>query len=102
MIKSELIVRLYARFPGLELNTVSQLTNGLLAKIATTLAEGKRIEIRDFGSFSLHYHPARLTHNPLSGKRMTTKPKYSPYFKASKKLKELVASSVEEASNILC
>lgn len=93
MIKSELISRLCRRFPKVEEAVVADATNALIKKMSESLCNGTRIEIRGFGSFSLHYRPERKAHNPKTGERVKTQAKYSPHFKPGKELKELVDQS---------
>lgn len=90
MIKSELISRLCRRFPNIDEDTIAEATNALIKKMSESLCDGRRIEIRGFGSFSLHYRPVRKAHNPKTGERVETQPKYSPHFKPGKDLKNLV------------
>ena len=52
-----------------------------------SLANGKRIEIRGFGSFSLHYRSSRIGRNPKTGKIVELSAKYIPYFKPGKQLR---------------
>jgi len=60
----------------------------MLDQMAQTLATGERIEIRGFGSFSLHYRPGRTGRNPKTGEQVTLTPKHVPHFKPGKELRE--------------
>lgn len=60
----------------------------MLKHIASTLAQGKRIKIRGFGSFSLHYRAPRTKRNPKTSNKVKLKKKYVPHFKPSKKLRD--------------
>ena len=93
MIKSELIANLAAKMPDLPEKQVSDSVNKILEAMSTTLIEGHRIEIRGFGSFSLHYRPPRNAHNPKTGEKVITEAKYSPHFKPGKELREGVDAS---------
>ena len=62
----------------------------MLGHMADALAAGERIEIRGFGSFSLHYRAARLGRNPKTGEKVALDGKYVPYFKPGKELRERV------------
>ena len=62
----------------------------MLEHMAQTLASGERIEIRGFGSFSLHYRPPRVGRNPKSGDPVSLPAKYVPHFKPGKELRERV------------
>jgi integration host factor subunit beta len=61
-----------------------------------SLISGKRIEIRGFGSFSLHHRPPRQAFNPKTGKRVTTEAKFIPHFKPGKALKEGIDASKDK------
>lgn len=63
---------------------------GLYSAIKRTLAQGRRVEIRGFGSFSLNYRPPRLGRNPKTGEKVSVPGKYVPHFKAGKELRELL------------
>lgn len=93
MIKSELISKLVNTFKDLPEKDIAESVNTLLDAMGKTLSNGGRIEIRGFGSFSLHYRPPRNAHNPKTGKKVITKAKYSPHFKPGKSLKERVNAS---------
>jgi integration host factor subunit beta len=93
MIKSELIQKIADQLSHLPEKQIAEAVNFILNTMGETLTEGQRIEIRGFGSFSVHYHPPRLAHNPKTGEKLTTEGKYSPHFKSGKALKELVNQS---------
>ena len=67
MTKSELIEILSRRQPHLKADDVDLAVKSLLEMMGGALAHGERIEIRGFGSFSLHYRPPRLGRNPKTG-----------------------------------
>lgn len=62
----------------------------LLELMSSSLASGQRIEIRGFGSFSLHYRPPRMGRNPKTGEAVALSGKYVPHFKPGKDLRERV------------
>ncbi len=93
MIKSELIAELASDLTHLPERDVASCVNIILDHMSETLGSGTRIEIRGFGSFSLHYRPPRNAHNPKTGEKVVTLAKYSPHFKPGKELRELVDAS---------
>jgi integration host factor subunit beta len=93
MIKSELIANLAAKMTHLPEKQVTESVNHILELMSDALIQGKRIEIRGFGSFSLHYRPPRNAHNPKTGEKVVTEAKYSPHFKPGKELRERVDAS---------
>jgi len=93
MIKSELIEIFAANMTHLPEQKVADGINQMLELMSRTLTEGGRIEIRGFGSFSLHDRPPRHAHNPKTGEKITTKAKKTPHFKPGKALRERVNAS---------
>ena len=93
MIKSELIASLAAKLTDLSEKKVTDSVNHLLELMSDELIRGGRIEIRGFGSFSLHLRPSRNAHNPKTGEKVITEAKYSPHFKPGKELRERINAS---------
>lgn len=90
MTKSELIDNLFSQNPSLHLSMVEEGVREILEKIMSSLENGERIEIRGFGSFSLHHRDARVGRNPKTGESVKLEAKSVPHFKAGKELKERV------------
>lgn len=99
MTKSELIEILSQRQAHLKGEDVDLAVKALLEMMGGSLSAGERIEIRGFGSFSLHYRPPRLGRNPKTGESVALPGKYVPHFKPGKELRERVSGVVplEEA-----
>lgn len=94
MTKSELIEILARRQAHLKADDVDLAVKSLLEMMAGALAEGDRIEIRGFGSFSLHYRPPRQGRNPKTGEPVALPGKHVPHFKPGKELRERVTEVV--------
>lgn len=90
MTKSELIDRLASQRGQIQAKLIRDAVRGMLEHMASTLANGERIEIRGFGSFSLHYRAPRLGRNPKTGDKVSLKGKYVPHFKPGKELRNRV------------
>ncbi|CRK85634.1 Integration host factor subunit beta [Candidatus Providencia siddallii] len=90
MTKSELIEKLINQKNNFSTKTIKKTVNGLLEYMANTLANGKRIEIRNFGSFSIHYRASHFARNPKSGNKVFIESKFIPHFKPSKTLRERI------------
>lgn len=90
MTKSELIECLAAEQNHLSQADVELAVRCILEQMSRALSEGERIEIRGFGSFSLHYRPARMGRNPRTGESVALPGKYVPHFKPGKALRERV------------
>ena len=94
MTKSELIERIAAKQSQLSVKDVELAVKRILEYMAESLAAGGRIEIRGFGSFSLHYREPRRGRNPKTGETVQLDGKYVPHFKPGKELRERVNSSL--------
>ena len=92
MTKSDLIEALAENQSHLALRDVELAVKGLLESMSNSLSSGERIEIRGFGSFSLHFRPPRMGRNPKSGDAVALSGKYVPHFKPGKELRERVNS----------
>jgi integration host factor subunit beta len=94
MTKSELIERITARQAQLSAKDVELAVKTMIEHMAVTLAQGHRIEIRGFGSFSLHYRAPRIGRNPKTGESVGLSGKYVPHFKPGKELRDRVNDSL--------
>lgn len=93
MTKSELIEIIAHKQKHLPAKDVELAVKHLLELMSNALANGERIEIRGFGSFSLHYRPPRMGRNPKTGDSVALSGKYVPHFKPGKELREKVNES---------
>lgn len=99
MTKSELIEVLARKQAQLAYKDVELAVKTMLEHMAHTLATGDRIEIRGFGSFSLHYRPPRVGRNPKTGESVSLAAKYVPHFKPGKELRERVNGGPENGDD---
>jgi integration host factor subunit beta len=88
--KSELIEALARQQPHLPLKDVELAVKCIIEKMNQALSSGERIEIRGFGSFSLHLRPPRMGRNPKTGESVALSKKYVPHFKPGKELRDRV------------
>jgi integration host factor subunit beta len=90
MTKSELIDRLAEQQNHLHHLDVELGVKTILEQMSASLASGERIEVRGFGSFSLHYRAPRMGRNPKTGEPVALPGKHVPHFKPGKSLRERV------------
>lgn len=90
MIKSELISNIAQQMTNLPEYHIADAVNSVVELLSDTLSENQRIEIRGFGSFSLHHRKPRQAHNPKTGEKLITQDKYSAHFKPGKELRDRV------------
>ncbi len=88
--KSKLIAHITADQRQLPEIDVELAVNNILKRMASALSNGERIEIRGFGSMTLHYRPPRVGRNPKTGKRVHIPEKYVPHFKPGLELRKKV------------
>ena len=93
LIKSQLIAEISKQLSQLPEKDIVLSINSIIEQMSDILSHGGRIEIRGFGSFSLHYRPPRKAHNPKTGEKLITEPKYAVHFKPGKELREQVNAS---------
>jgi len=90
LTKSDLIEALVRNQSHLPPKDVELAVKGILEKMSSELSSGDRIEIRGFGSFSLHFREPRIGRNPKSGDAVALRGKHVPHFKPGKELRERV------------
>jgi len=97
MTKSELIEALAREQNHLAYRDVELAVKSILEQMSQTLATGGRIEVRGFGSFSLHYRPPRMGRNPKTGESVSLSGKHVPHFKPGRELRERVNDRFQES-----
>ena len=90
MTKSELVEIVASKQPQLSIKDVELAIKTIIEYMSQTLSEGRRIEIRGFGSFCLHYRAPRVGRNPKTGETVHLPAKYVPHFKPGKELRDEV------------
>ncbi len=99
MTKSELIDILAAEQNHLPYKDVEVAVRKIIERMTGALASGERIEIRGFGSFSLHYRPPRIGRNPKTGDAVALTGKHVPHFKPGKELRDRVNDAFHASLN---
>ncbi len=90
MTKSDLVQIISERIKTLSYQEVDMLVNTLFGKMTDALVQGKRIEIRGFGSFEIRVRPSREGRNPKTGKQVFVNTRRVPFFKVGKELRERI------------
>ena len=90
MTKSELIATLYKNTEHFSASDVEMAVNTVLESLNASISNGERVEIRGFGSFSLHERAARIGRNPRTGEKVSLSKRYSVHFKPGRELRERV------------
>lgn len=95
MTKSELIEYIAEKQDQLPVKDIELAVKLVLEHMSDVLSSGERIEIRGFGSFSLHYRAPRLGRNPKTGEAVELEGKYVPHFKPGKEMRDRVNDSLQ-------
>ncbi len=72
---------------GLSEKQINRGVNLIINQIRSCLGKGGRVEVRGFGSFNLHYQARRNAHNPKTGEKVISPPRYRAHFKPGKELR---------------
>ena len=87
LIKSKLIQNITDSNPHLFVRDVERIVNTIFNEITVSLSEGKRVELRGFGAFSVQHRKQRTGRNPRTGESVNVDEKYIPRFKSGKELR---------------
>ena len=90
MTKSELVLRLSKLYPHLYQRDLEKLVNTVLGVIAQSLVQGRRVELRGFGAFSVRKREPRKARNPKNGREVFIGARHAIYFRTGKELREKV------------
>ena len=88
MNKSDLVNNISNRSDSFTEDDIEKSVNSILELISKSLSQEKRVEIRNFGTFSIRLREERLSRNPKTGTSVLVEAKNHPYFRASKNLKQ--------------
>ena len=88
MIRSELVIRIAEQNPHLYARDVERLVDAILGRIAGALADGDRVELRDFGTFCIRDREGRRARNPRSGEEVSVPARAHVQFKPGKTMRE--------------
>ena len=75
---------------GLYPQDIKKMLKTILGEISNGLENGKRVELRSFGTFSLRFRNARQARNPRTGESVAVDENYTVIFKPSKELKDRI------------
>jgi len=90
MTRADLILRLASKYTKHLNKDADLVVRVILDAISDALSQGKRTEIRDFGSFTVNRRPTRKARNPRTGKTVIVPAKCVPHFRAGAGLRERV------------
>ncbi|MCJ2017565.1 integration host factor subunit beta [Methylobacterium sp. E-065] len=87
MIRSELVAGVAQQYPHLYAKDVEAVVNIILDRIAGALANGDRVELRDFGTFGTKELGAHTGRDPRTGQSVAVAAKRGIQFKLGKNMR---------------
>lgn len=88
MTKSELIAKLAAKNPQFYLRDIETIVDTVFREMTDAMVRGDRVELRNFGAFTVKEREARTGRNPRTGESVHVEAKRTPAFKAGKALRD--------------
>ncbi len=92
MLKSNLISSIHKKYPSLNPNEIESISNLFFKKIILALKEGRKIEIRGFGTLTKKINKAKLVRNPKTNEKIYKNETYKIHFKIGKILHNRINS----------
>jgi integration host factor subunit beta len=90
IVKSEIVKRVIKKLPQWLEKDIELGISVIMEHLCKSLCEGKRVEIRGFGCFTIRQRASRKAHNPKTGEKVITPPKRAIHFKPGKELRQRV------------
>ena len=92
MLKSNLITSIHRKYPSLNPNEIEKISDLFFKRIVLGLKEGKKIEIRGFGTLTKKINKAKLVRNPKTNEKIYKDETYKIHFKIGKILHNRINS----------
>jgi len=93
MTKADLVDVVYDRHGGLTKDEAAEIVDAIFRTVKTTLADGRTVRIKNFGTFEVTRRPGRAGVNPTSGEKIFIRPHKGLSFKPARHLKDVVTPS---------
>ena len=86
IVKSKLLKQISNNYSSFYKKDLEKFLNIILSEIKLALYKGERVELRGFGTWSIHIQKARISRNPKTGEKIETPQKKTIHFKMGKEL----------------
>ena len=84
IVKSKLLKQISDNYPNFLKKDLEKFLNIFLNEIKNSLKRGERVELRDFGMWSVTIQKPRISRNPKTGEKVHTNKKIKIRFKMAK------------------
>ncbi|HEY4573371.1 MAG TPA: HU family DNA-binding protein [Thermoanaerobaculia bacterium] len=88
--KADLVDVVYDRHGGLTKDEAAEIVDTIFRTVKTSLADGRPVKIKNFGTFEVTRRPGRMGVNPVSGERMFIRPHRGLSFKPARRLRDFM------------
>ena len=95
MTRSDIIKLIYQEKGNLLIKDIEKVVDVLIDKMASSLADGHRIELRGFGVFAPKKLASKVASNPKGGAKINLPERVSVKFKAGKLLTQKINNEVK-------
>ena len=86
IVKSNLLKQISDGYPNFLKKDLNKFFNIFLNEVKEALNRGERVELREFGMWSVSIQKPRISRNPKTGEKIHTKRKKKIRFKMAKEL----------------
>ena len=86
--KADLVDVVYDRHGGLTKDEAAEIVDTIFRTVKVSLADGRPVRIKNFGTFEVTRRPGRMGVNPVSGERMFIRPHKGLSFKPARRLRD--------------
>lgn len=90
MTKKELVEKVSERLRDYPAKDVAFAVDLMLEGMKEALVRGERVELRNFGVFSVRSRDSRMGRNPKTDEKVYVPFRRAPFFKVGRELKEIV------------
>lgn len=94
-VRKQEIINYVSKATGIDKVETATVIEAFLRTVIDTLASGKDIEIRGFGSFRVKKKNGRMARNPKTGEGVYIETRYAPTFKFSKDFRNYVIEKMK-------
>jgi nucleoid DNA-binding protein len=88
MTKADLVAVVYDRHGGLTKDEAAEIVDAIFKTVKANLGSGRRVRIKNFGTFEVTSRPGRVGVNPVSGEKIFIPPHRGLAFRPSRRLRD--------------
>jgi nucleoid DNA-binding protein len=90
MTKADLVDVVYDRHGGLTKDEAAEIVEAIFETVKYNLGHGRRVRIKNFGTFEITSRPGRIGVNPMNGEKIFIPPHRGLSFRPSRRLRSVM------------